>query len=231
MLPLSDSIPAMSRSARVLAASALLLAACHPDAPKQSRDADVRVAKIDNTMMPNGQRSPVEAARVWADVERHETFQLQRGAACPKEIDDRIEVLRRYPTCQLLEGLRYATLTNGTSSGRYVKTVALTDEGRSVLAADLEDRGDRLVFAVAKRELAREYVRFETAPGREDRLVVTFNWRWKPLNAIGKGLDLRALYSGRDEHQGRATYDRTADGWTLAELWLDSDTKNYMSGV
>lgn len=222
----------MSRSVScLLATSALLVAACHPDAPRAARDGEVRVATIDPLMMPNGKRSPIEASRVWADVEQHEKFQQQRGAACPKEIADRIEELRRYPTCQLLEGLRYATLTDGTSAGRYVKTVALTDEGRSALAADLEDRGDRLVFAVAKRELAREYVRFELAPGREDRVVVTFNWRWAPLNALGKGLDLRALYSGRDEHQGRATYDRTADGWTLAELWLDSDTKNYMSGV
>lgn len=221
----------MPRSARLLTASALLLAACHNDAPKSVRDAEVSVAKIDNARMPNGKPSPIEASRVWADVEQHEKFQQQRGAACPKEMDDRIEVLRRYPTCQLLEGLKYATLTNGTSAGRYVKTVALTDEGRTALAADLEDRGDRLVFAVAKRALAREYVRFDTAPGREDRIVVTFNWRWTPVNALGKGLDLRAIYSGRDEHQGRATYDRIADAWTLSELWLDSDTKNYMSGV
>ena len=85
------------------------------------------------------------------------------------------------------------------------------------------------MFAVAKRELKREYVRFAMAPGREERLVVTFNWRWAPINGLGKGLNLRGLHSGVDQHQGRATYDRTADGWTLAELWLDSDTKNYMS--
>jgi DNA-binding PadR family transcriptional regulator len=223
----------MLRSARFLAVSALVLSACRPDAPRADvRDyGEVRVATIDPLMMPNGKRSPIEAARVWADVEQQETFLQQRGAACLKEIDDRIEELRRYPTCELLEGLKYATLTNTTMRGRYVKAVALTDEGRSALAADLDDRGDRLVFAVAKRELARGYVRFESAPGREDRIVVTFNWRWKPVNALGKGLDLRDIYSGRDEHQGRATYDRTEAGWALVELWLDKATKNYMSGV
>jgi hypothetical protein len=220
----------MSRTVLLLAASALVFGACRPDARKATPAGEVGVTQSGHPM-PDGKGSPIEASRVWADVEQHPTFQQQRGAACPKQLPDRSEEMRRYPTCQLLANLKFATLTAGASSGQHMKTVELTTEGRAALAADLDDRPDRLVFAVAKKELKRENVRFAAAPGRDDRVVATFYWRWAPINALGKGLNLRGMYSGVDQHQGRATYDRTAAGWALVELWLDSDTRNYMSGV
>jgi hypothetical protein len=42
-----------------------------------------------------------------------------------------------------------------------------------------------------------------------------------------KGLDMRSR-SGGDNHQGRATYDLTADRCSFVDLWMDSDSKDYM---
>ena len=226
----------MTHRTRLFLSSVLVVAACRAEAREEPvatyGPERIPIAKLPPyNMMPNGKLSPIDSARVYEDVRTQQTFLQQRGAMCPKEIVDRIEEFRRYPTCQLLDGLKYATIRDGTSRGNYVKLIELTDAGRQALAADLEDRGDRFVFAVARKEVAPGYVRFENAPNRVDRVVVTFNWRWAPLNALGKGLDLRARYSGRDVHQGRATYDLTADGWTFVELWLNSDTKDYMSMI
>jgi hypothetical protein len=219
----------MTHSARLCLASVLLLAACRPDARKKKDE--IQVAKLPpSTMMPNGRISPIDSARLATDVRQHQSFQETRSALCLRDLPDRNEVVSRYPACGVLEGLKYATVRDDASRGSYMKVFELTGEGRQALGADLQDQGDRYVVAVARPELLMgRRLQFENAPNREDRVLVTFYWRWAPLNALGKGLDLGSNVYHRDEHQGRATYDQTSDGWTLAELWLDSDTRDYMS--
>jgi hypothetical protein len=222
---------AMTHSTRILLSSVLLVTACRHDARKQKDE--IQVAQLPpSTMMPNGKISPVTPERVVEDVKNHGTFQQTMRAMCPRELPDRIEEIRRHPPCEMLEALKFATMTSGTSRGSYVKTFELTSEGRTALGADLQDQGDKYIVAVARPELLTgRRLQFENAPNREDRVAVTFYWRWAPINALGKGLDLGSSVYHRDEHQGRATYDQTADGWTLVELWLDSDTKDYMSNI
>jgi len=118
-----------------------------------------------------------------------------------------------------------------TARGSYEKVIELTDTGRQELANDLETTEDKYFITIARREYVPGLERFEKAPGRDDRLVVSFQWRWKPLNPLGERLDLRAPYSDRKEHGGRATYERNADEWKFAELWLDSDSKDYVRGL
>jgi hypothetical protein len=221
----------MTYPTRVLLASALMLAACRPDARK-TKD-EIQVAKLPpSTMMPNGKISPVDSARLATDLHEHQAFQETRTAMCLRDLPDRNEVVGRYPTCSILERLKYATVRDDASRGSYMKVFELTGEGRQALGADLQDQGDRYIVAVARPELiAGRRLQFANAPNREDRITATFYWRWAPLNAVGNGLNLGSTVYHRDEHQGRATYDQTADGWTLVELWLDSDTKDYMSGT
>jgi hypothetical protein len=219
----------MLHSARVPLACMLLAAACRPDAHR-AKD-EVQVAQLaPSTTMPNGKQSPIDSSRLVTDVRQHETFNQTRSALCLRDLPDRNEVVSRYPACGTLASLKYATVRDDASRGSYMKVFELTGEGRQALGADLQDQGDRYIVAVAKPELLTgRRLQFENAPNRDDRVTVTFYWRWAPLNALGKGLDLGSSVYHRDEHQGRATYDQTGDGWALTELWLDSDTKDYMS--
>jgi hypothetical protein len=219
----------MTLSARLALASVLLLAACRADARKKPDE--IQVAKLPpSTMMPNGKLSPIDSARLVTDVHQHQSFQQTRSAMCLRDLPDRSEVIRRYPACGVLEGLKYATVRDDASRGSYMKVFELTGEGRSALGADLQDQGDRYVVAVARPELMMgRRLQFENAPNRDDRVLVTFYWRWAPINALGKGLDLGSTVYHREELQGRATYDQTADGWALSELWLDDGTRDYMA--
>jgi hypothetical protein len=221
----------MTHLSRLLLSSVLVLAACRPDARKKTHE--IQVAKLaPGTMMPNGKTSPIDSARLVADVQQHQSFQQTRSAMCLRDLPDRSEVIRRYPACGVLEGLKYATVRDDASRGSYMKVFELTGDGRQALGNDLQDQGDRYVVAVARPELMMgRRLQFENAPNRDDRVLVTFYWRWAPLNALGKGLDLGSTVYHREELQGRATYDRMGDDWTLAELWLDSDTKDYMAST
>jgi hypothetical protein len=109
--------------------------------------------------------------------------------------------------------------------------IELTGTGRQNLAKDLEEEPGRYVITIARREYLPGLERFEKAPRRDDRVIVSFRWKWKPLNPPGERLDLRAPYSDRTEHAGRATYVRAGDGWKLDELWLDRDARDYVRGI
>ena len=201
----------------------LLLTACGtkaPDTPDSASPAG-----------QGGERPPIALEVIRQDVEQHESFQQVRKAACPRRIPDRIEQFRPWPAINVLEGLKYATISDDSSRGIYEKVIELTDMGRQELANDLESTEDKYFITIARREYVGGLERFEKAPGRDDRLVVSFQWRWKPLNPLGERLDLRAPYSDRNEHGGRARYERNADEWKFAELWLDSDSKDYVRGV
>ena len=213
---------AFPRSSVFIATLVLLLTACGtkapnaPDGASQARDSE---------------RPPIALEVIRQDVEQHESFQQVRKAACPRRIPDRIEQFRPWPAINVLQGLKYATISDDSSRGTYEKVIELTDMGRQELANELETTEDKYFITIARREYVPGLERFEKAPGRDDRLVVSFQWRWKPLNPLGERLDLRAPYSDRKEHGGRATYERNADEWKFAELWVDSDSKDYVRGV
>lgn len=215
--------------APLLLLSGLLAAGCGGRSPNGSPDAGRAAAP--SPPAPRGERTPIDPGVVRADVEGHDDFGSPRKAACPRRIEDRHEERRRYPAIDVLEGLGYVTISDDTSRGAYEKVVELTDTGRRELGGDLEEDAERYVVTVARREYLAGSERFENAPNRTDRVVVSFRWRWKGTNALGERLDTSAPFSTRPEHQGRATYDRAGDGWALRELWLDRDGRDYTRGV
>jgi hypothetical protein len=166
-----------------------------------------------------GERPPIDLAALRELAERHEHWRRPRKARCPRQLPDRSEDLRRYPTLSLLDGLGYVTITDGIGSGMYVKNMAMTDAGRRALGSDLEERADWYVITVARREYLPGGENFEVRPGG-DRLVAYFRWRWKPLNPIGERLTLGPSYD-REYYDGFATYTRAAGGWALEKVHLN----------
>jgi DNA-binding PadR family transcriptional regulator len=173
---------------------------------------------------------PVDAAVVRDDVERSESFDEPRQAACPRRIPDRIEERRPFPAIDILEGLGYVTISDDSSRGAYEKVIELTPAGEQELGDDVEEEADRYVVTVARREYLPGSERYATAPGGDDRVVVSFMWKWQPTNSLGERMTLGEP-GGRDERQGRATYRRTTEGWELEEVWLESDARDYVRGV
>ncbi len=214
------------RAGVLVPAILLLLAACSaraPDAPDGT--------KPESQARRGGERPPIDPEVVRKDVEQHETWGRLRKAACPRRILDRIEARRPFHAINILEGLHYVTISDDSSRGIYEKVIELTDTGRRDLANDLEEGPDRYIITIARREYLPGLERFEKCPRRDDCVFVELLWKWKPLNPLGERIDLRAPYSDRIEHGGRARYVRTGDGWKLDELWLDSDHRDYVGGV
>ncbi|MBI4749632.1 MAG: hypothetical protein HY774_14180 [Acidobacteria bacterium] len=174
---------------------------------------------------------PIAPSVVQKDVEHQEAFQEVRKAACPRRIPDRIEARPPFPAINILEGLQYVTISDDTSQGMYEKVIELTDTGRQTFADQLEEEPNRYIITIAQREYLPGFERYENAPGRTDRIVVSFQWQWKPLNPLGERLNLWAPYSDRNEHQGRATYVETGGVWKLDEVWLDRNHRDYVGGV
>lgn len=215
--------------AALLFLSGLLAAGCGARSPHGSPEAGSDAAPAPPP--PRDARTPVDPAVLRADVEGHEDFRSPRKAACPRRIPDRHEERRRHPAIDVLEGLGYVTISDDASRGAYEKVVELTDTGREELGGALEEDAERYVVTVARREYLPGSERFENAPGRTDRVVVSFRWRWKGINALGERLDMSAPFSTRPEHQGRATYERDGGGWRLREVWLDRDGRDYTRRV
>ena len=178
-----------------------------------------------------GELPPIDPELVREEVEQHERFGQLRKAACPRRIPDRIEQRHPFPAIDILEGLNYVTISDDSSRGIYEKVIELTDTGRRDLADYLEEEPNRYVITIAQREYLPGSERFKNAPGRDDRVFVRFRWQWKALNPLGERLNLSAPYSDRLEHEGRVTYQRTGEGWSLDDLWLDRDGRDYVFGV
>lgn len=174
---------------------------------------------------------PIAPSVVQEDVEQQAAFQEVRKAACPRRIPDRIEARPPFPAINILEGLQYVTISDDTSHGMYEKVIELTDTGRQTFASYLEEESERYIITIARREYLPGREQYENAPGRTDRIVVSFQWQWKPLNPLGERLNLWAPYSDRNEHQGRATYTQTGGVWKLDEVWLDRNHRDYVGGV
>ena len=228
-------------SARVtmLVVLALLASACRDRSsryqvePGQDDRPGPRIVSVPYTVakLPAPPAPPLAYASVRRDVEAQAQWTVPLQGACPREIIDRIEERRLYPLIDVMEGLRYTTVTAGEAHGQYVQTVALTADGRQALGAQLAEEGERFVVTLARRELVAGSERWSWRPNREDGFTVEFNWRWQPLNEVGKRLTLGAPGSFREELPGRAVYQRTADGWRVDEVWLSNDTRDYMSRV
>lgn len=218
---------------------ALLASACrerpsrYQVEPEQDDRPGPRVVSVPYTVakLPAAPAPPVDYATVRREVEAEAQWTVPLQGACPREIIDRIEERRLYPLIDVLEGLEYATVTAGEAHGQYVQTVALTADGRQALGAQLVEESERYVVTLALRELVAGSERWSWRPKREDGFMVDFDWRWKPLNQVGKRLTLGAPGSFREELPGRAVYQRTADGWRVGEVWLSNDTRDYMSRV
>jgi hypothetical protein len=186
---------------------------------------------VDSQSSQAGAAAPIALQVLREDVEKQESFRQVRKAACPRRIPDRIEARPPFPAINILEGLRFVSVSDDSSRGLYEKVIDLTEAGRRELANDLEETPERYLITIARREYLPGMERFEYAPRDNDRLVVSFQWRWQGLNPLGERLNLEAPFSNRNEHQGRATYRRAADGWKFEELWLQSDNRDYVGGV
>jgi hypothetical protein len=209
----------------------LLFIACSTKSPEakapDTPDIGNRILRANEGHKP----LPIDPAVVRADVERHQSWGRLRKAACPRRILDRSEERPPFPAINLLEGLKYATITNDTSRGKYEQVIELTDLGRRTLAGFIEEEMERYIITLAKREYLPGMEHYEKAPKRDDAMIVSFEWRWKPLNTLGERFNLWAPLRDRNEHSGRATYVRTADGWKLEDVWLMWDHRDYVWGV
>ncbi len=172
--------------------------------------------------------SPVDYAVLRRDVEALERWTQPRRGACPRSIADRIEERRLYPLIDVMEALKYVTVSDGERYGNYAKLMELTPLGRQALGTGLVEEPERYVVSLAEREWGTGSERWSWAPNREDRVEVEFSWRWKPLNEVGARLTMTAPHSVHDEHFGRAWYQRDGDGWRLDDVSISDDARNYM---
>ena len=219
-----------------LVVAVLLASACRERSgryqvePEQDGRPGPRIVSVPYTVakLPTPPAPPVDYAIVRRDVEAQSQWTVPLQGACPREIIDRTEERRLYPLIDVMQGLKYATVTAGEAHGQYVQTVELTADGRQALGAQLAEEAERYVVTLGQRELVAGSERWSWRPNREDGFTVDFDWRWKPLNEVGKRLTLGAPGSFREELPGRATYQQTADGWRVAEVWLSNDTRDYM---
>ena len=202
----------------------VLIAGCRLGAPVTSDDTTTA-----SLPKKSGERPPIDPAVLRADAERQAEWTPFRQAKCPRQLPDRHEELRRYPAISILQGLGYLKITDGTAYGSYVKNVEITMEGRRELGRDIEEEGDYYVITIASREYLPGTERFEILPG-PDRLVAHFKWRWKPTNTLGERLTLGPSHSNGSDYGGFATYNRSATGWTLDKVYLNSDNRDYMRG-
>jgi hypothetical protein len=220
----------------MLVAVALLASACRERAsryqvePEQDDRPGPRIVSVPYTAakLPAPPAPPLDYATVRRDVEAEAQWTVPLRGVCPREIIDRSEERRLYPLIDVMHGLGYATVTAGEAHGQYVQTVALTADGWQALGAQLAEEAERYVVTLAHRELVGGSERWSWRPNRDDGFTVDFDWRWKPLNEVGKRLTLGAPGSFREELPGRATYQRTADGWRVDAVWLSNDTRDYM---
>ena len=201
------------------------LAACRAGSPTASDGAAPASAPTHT-----GDRPPIAPAVLRADAERQAEWTPFRKAACPRQLPDRHEELRRYPAISILEGLGYITITDGTAYGMYMKNMEITDAGRQGLGSDLEESAERYVITIASREYLLGTEQFEIRPGG-NQLVAHFKWWWKPLNSLGERLTLGPSFGARGEYGGFATYSLAGGGWTLDKVFLNGDNRDYMHGV
>lgn len=213
------------RQAPLLAAGGLLLVACRSPERNVAQRHPTRMAQ------PTASSSPINPAQIRNDVEANASFQDLRKAACPRRVPDRVEEMSPFPAIAILKGLGYATVSDDASRGRYEKVIELTDSGRGDLEQFLQEEAERYVITIARREYIAGSERFDPAPGNPDRLFLEILWRWKPVNALGERLIMWSPDGDGPDHHGRATYDRTSEGWTLSELWLDRNNRDYVGGV
>ena len=178
--------------------------------------------------LPPRPPSPVDYATVRRDVEALERWRQPRKGACPRWIVDRSEERRLHPLIDVMQGLKYVTVSDGQLYGKYVKSMELTPLGRQALGARLVEEDERYVVTIAEREFAAGSERWSWAPNRQDRLEVEFSWVWKPLNEVGARLTMTAPHSIRDEHFGRVWYQRDGDGWRLDDVSISDDARDYL---
>jgi hypothetical protein len=176
---------------------------------------------------PKPKPAPIDLEVVRADIERQESWAILRKAGCPRKVLDRWEERQRWPAIDALHGLQYAEISDYTSAGLYEKLITLTSTGRIELRDYLDERPDKYVFTIARRQYKPGSEHFSSPYGRDDRLTVHFLWVWKPLNALGRRLSLWSSSHDSDEHFGNAFYVRTPDGWKLDNLSLENDRRNY----
>ena len=198
--------------------------------PEQDDRPGPRIVTVPYTVakLPPRPPSPVDYAIVRRDVEALEHWAQPRKGACPRSILDRSEERRLYPLIDVMQGLKYVTVSDGQLYGNYAKVMELTPLGRQALGAQLVEEAERYVVTIAEREFVAGSERWSWAPNREDRLEVEFSWRWKPLNEVGARLTMTAPHSVRDEHFGRVWYQRDGDGWRMDDVSLSDDARDYM---
>ena len=198
--------------------------------PEQDDRPGPRIVTVPYTVakLPPRPPSPVDYAIVRRDVEALERWTQPRKGACPRSIIDRSEERRLYPLIDVMQGLKYVTVTDGQLYGNYVKMMELTPLGRQALGSRLVEEAERYVVTIAEREFVAGSESWSWAPNRQDRLAVEFSWRWRPLNEVGARLTMTAPHSVRDEHFGRAWYQRDGDGWRLDDVSISDDARDYM---
>ena len=206
-----------------LATITLLLSACHlggSDAP--------RSAGNEGAPVKAGSSHEIDPERVRTDVEADENFESPLRALCPRRIPDRIEERRAYPMIDLMHGLGYVAISDDSSHGSYEKVMEVTDAAMRDLGDDLEQDEDRYVVTLADREYVQDSEQYDHPPGRDDRVLVNFRWFWRPRNGLGERITNWTANTKSPELQGRATYSRTGAEWILDDVWVQSDSRDYM---
>lgn len=210
----------------VFATVILFLTVCSTKAPSSGGNTG-----SESQETPGEKRPPIALKVVQGDVERHAKWGELRKASCPRRIADRSEARRPFPAIDILHGLQYVTISDDSSGGAYEKVIELTSTGRRNLANNIKEESAGYIIDIAQREYLPGFEQFDTAAGRDDGIIVSFRWRWRPLNALGERLNLSAPSSDRAEHQGRATYVRAGDEWKLKDLWLQENARDYKGGL
>ena len=202
----------------------LILAACD----NQSRIAS-NGTRPENQMNSNAERLLIDPEFAREEIAKHEEYKKLLKARCPRYIIDRIEELRRYHANNVLHSLKYATVTDGTWRGNYVKVTEITSEGRRELGKHIivED-SEEYHIEVARREFITGSETISKSPKSDDLAFVNFRWRWKAINRLGEYTKVRSRWDNSEEIVGSATFQRVAEGWKLTELKFDESHEPYL---
>jgi len=173
----------------------------------------------------------ISAETVRQAVERNASFTELKRAVCPKRLPDLYREIEAYPAIAALQSLQYVTVTNDSSRGTYDKVIEVTPAGRFELMDDLRDEGEQYVIKIARRKyvIGSEHVAGLNGQGQlgANDAEVRFSWTWQPLNKAGSRFTLMPLRSDNVYH-GWATFKKGETGWTLLNLKLEDDQRDYM---
>ena len=160
-------------------------------------------------------------------IEEHPKFQEKKQAAAPWRLPDNYDTIAQYPLVSAMQRAGYL-LQIHTPHDTW-RNYELTSVGRQALAGELREEAERYVVNIARRKLVSPV---ETSRESDGSLSLKFEWKWEPLHAAGREMDLRLRGWNLSRLPGHAKVVRRGPLHEVAqiELWASSE-RDYMRPI